>query len=121
MEALRLFDLRPQHGVVTMARELSASPRESGDTAWHEVELFLADRLERDGDLAQIQAALALCEAAGGGRDVLEALVLDPYRFPRAAHAIERVRQLLELAPAERPDGFWPRFLLDQFDGPEQT
>jgi hypothetical protein len=81
--------------------------------------LFLADHLERDGELAQIQVALALCDAAGGrGQVRLDDLILDPYRFPRSAHAVARVIELLELPPPERPEGFWPRFLLEQLEAP---
>jgi hypothetical protein len=119
MEVLRLFTVEPKTAATSATGNGSASAREPDDAVWHEAELFLADRLERDGDLAQIQAALALCDAAGGrGRATLEELVLDRYRFPRLAHAIARVIELLDLPAAERPEGFWPRFLLDQVERP---
>jgi hypothetical protein len=121
MEPLTLFNAER----TTVAR--SGSPRtptpgELDEAVCHDTELFLADHLEREGGLAQIQVALALCDAAGSrDRTTLEDLTIDRYRFPRSAHAIERVAELLSLAPAERPEGFWPRFLLDQLQGPGRS
>jgi hypothetical protein len=118
MDVLPLFAVEPATAVTSAASGSSSSVREPAEASWHEAELFLADHLERDGALAQIQVALALCDAAGGRRRArLDELTLDPDRFPRSAHAIARVIELLELPTAERPEGFWPRFLLDQLKG----
>jgi hypothetical protein len=122
MEVLRLFTVESETAVTRIGGHRPTFVSEPDETAWHETEFFLADRLERDGDLAHIQAALALCDAAGGrSRATLEEVVLNRDRFPRSLHAIKRVRELLELPTAERPEGFWPRFLLEQFDEPSQS
>ena len=119
MDVLTLFAVEPPTAVSSAASGSTSPVREPDEASRHAAELFLADRLERDGALAQIQVALALCDAAGGrGRARLDELILDPDRFPRSANAIARVIELLELPTAERPEGFWPRFLLDQFKGP---
>lgn len=116
METLQLFRLDPAAAKESTRDRRSANGLAPSDATWHEVELFLADRLERDGDLAVVQVALTLCDVAGE-RDLgtLEELTPDLSRFPRSAHAITRVIALLQLPVAERPEGFWPRFLLDQF------
>jgi hypothetical protein len=117
MELLRLFTVEPETAVTPAGGHRTASAGELDEATWHETEFFLADRLEREGDLAHIQAALTLCDAAGGrSRATLEELVLNRGRFPRSLHAVKRVRELLELPTAERPEGFWPRFLLEQFE-----
>lgn len=116
MEALQLFRLDPAAAERSVGRRRLADASGLNEAAWHEMELFLADHLEREGDLAMIQVALTLCDLAGK-RDIvtLEELNADVGLFPRSAHAIARVMNLLELPAAERPEGFWPRFLLEQF------
>jgi hypothetical protein len=117
MEALQLFTVDTGPTAISAISARVIPETESYEAAWHEVELFLADHLERDGDLAQIQAALALCDAAGDrDRSTLAELILDRGRFPRSVHAIARVTALLELPHGERPEGFWPRFLLKQLE-----
>jgi hypothetical protein len=118
METLRLFTIESDMAVMPRGVRRAASEGEPDDAAWHETEYFLADHLEREGDLAHIQAALALCDAAGcRSRATLEELVVNGDRFPRSAHAVRRVIELLGVPTAERPEGFWPRFLLEQFEG----
>jgi hypothetical protein len=122
MEMLTLFTLGPKSAPAKTFAEHSPLPRELDEEACHETELFLADHLEREGELAQVQVALALCDAAGGrGSVMLEELVVDDYRFPRSAQAVACVAKMLELPPLERPGGFWPRFLLEQFVGSSRS
>ena len=122
MEVLQLFTVEPRRPESSATRARATPLREPYEAAWHETEVFLADHLEREGDLAQIQVALALCDSAGDrGRATLEGLVLNRYRFPRSAHAVMRVIELLELPSADHPEGFWPRFLLAQFDEPSSS
>jgi hypothetical protein len=117
MEALQLFTIETRRPAIATTRTQVIAGHERDDAVWHETELFLADHLERYPDLAQIQAALALCDAAGDrDRSTLAQLVLDRRRFPRSVHAIARVTELLELPRDERPEGFWPRFLLEQLE-----
>jgi hypothetical protein len=56
MEVLQLFSVEPKRPGTLAARTRAAPANEPDDAAWHETELFLADHLERDGDLAQIVA-----------------------------------------------------------------
>lgn len=117
METLRLFTIEADRAVTPRGSRHAASGEEPDDAAWHETEYFLADHLEREGDLAHIQAALALCDVAGGrSRATLEELAVNSDRFPRSAHAVRRVIELLGFPTAKRPEGFWPRFLLEQFE-----
>jgi hypothetical protein len=117
VEALRLFNNQSESAAPPAAGNRPMPAHEPDETALHEAEMFLADRVERDGDLARIQVALALSDtAAGASRENLEGLVLDRGRFPRTVHAIERVLDLLKLPAADRPEGFWPRFLLEQLE-----
>lgn len=122
MDLLQLFTMEARPGATSATRDRPAPTQEHDDAVWHETELFLADHLERDGDLATIQVALALCDAAGDRRrTTLDELALDRSRFPRSAYAVVRVIELLGLPPANRPEGFWPRFLLAQFDEPSDS
>lgn len=113
MDALRLFAPEEPMRSRVRRRPLVADPDER---AVHRVELFLADHLEPEGDLALIQATLGLCEATGEDIAALDALVIDHTRFPRSRAAVERTRELLAMPVEKRPEGFWPRFLLEQLE-----
>lgn len=122
MEVLQLFSVEPRHPEPSAAGARTPHVQEPDDAVWHETEVFLAEHLERQGDLAQIQVALALCDNAGDrDRATLEELALDRCRFPRSAQAVLHVIELMELPLADRPEGFWPRFLLAQFDEPSAS
>jgi hypothetical protein len=122
MEVLQLFSVEPRHPEPSAARARTPNVHQPDDAVWHETEAFLAEHLERQGDLAQIQVALALCDSAGDrDRATLEELALDRYRFPRSTQAVVRVIELTALPLVDRPEGFWPRFLLAPFDEPSAS
>jgi len=82
----------------------------------HHSERFLAAQLEREGELAALQVALWLHEASERLPGGLSELSVDERRFPRTAWALRHARVLAERPVSERPEGFWPRFLLEQLE-----
>lgn len=103
---------------MSATRRRPRSIQQLDEATLHESEAFLADQLEREGDLAVVQVALTLWDASGscdGDTFFTVALdAIDPSRFPRSLVAVERVRELLDGPVAARPEGFWPNFLLEQ-------
>jgi len=117
MSSLRLFDLAPaeERSEDRVARlravpEVDLGPSED---SLHASELYLAEHIERHGDLARIQAVLFLCDGPASPARAFDELEVDERRFPRSAEAISRVRSAMDKPAEEQPGGFWPRFLLE--------
>jgi hypothetical protein len=120
VQSSRLFDLDP---ALASASPRTRSVREAAPVsgavdALDAAERFLAEHVERHGDIAVLQAVLYLADRAGlAPSAAIEELEIDRRRFPRSAHSLDRVRHLVELGPDEWPSGFWPRFLAENFAG----
>jgi hypothetical protein len=113
--SLRLFEIASE-----MRPQPQPPPRRSAtiqipaDDVLHASERYLAEHVERYGDLAAIQAVLCLGIAPSPQAGDPEEAVIDSERFPRCIQAVARVRELLAAEAGELPEGFWPRFLLQQ-------
>ena len=119
MTPLRLFEVPPVEAgdAGTAVTEPTMDASAPSQDRFHASERYLAEHIERHGDLAAIQAVLWLCDRPGRHpADELEILEVDGRSFPRTEAAVARVQQVLEAPRDRRPEGFWPRFLLVGLD-----
>lgn len=117
VESFQLFAVDPADPPRKPERsETHEARRPMPEESLHQSERFLAAQLEREGDLAALQVALSLHEASERLPGGLSGLSIDEQYFPRTAWALRHARVLAERPVSERPEGFWPRFLLAQLE-----
>jgi hypothetical protein len=111
VSSLRLFEIDAP-AAIPPPEQSQPQQSETREQAMHASERYLAEHIERYGDLAIIQAVLCFgAEIRGGNLDELD---VDRAKYPRCAAAVDRVVELLAADVDDLPDGFWPRFLLKQ-------
>lgn len=113
MSGLRLFDIPAEVSPTESSEAARGQLAEPAEAALHTSERYLAQHIERYGDLAVLQAVLSLLGATKN-RQTVDDLIIDRTGFPRCAGAVDRARALLRMHPSDTPDGFWPSFLLRQ-------
>lgn len=111
--SLRLFEIVPDDLPKPPRRRPLGAPSPAEDVL-HASERYLAEHIERYDDLAAIQAVLSLGITPRTHVGEPDETMIDRERFPRCVQAVARVRQLLEADSSQLPEGFWPRFLLQQ-------